>query len=172
MDRADVDTPFVPVAVFAWLATSVSLMPPPSSACPARTMRTDRPCTGFSGSVSYGQSKVKSDFASVTEQSGIRTGDGGFQVEVKGHTDLKGGAITSTQAAVDAGVNSFKSGSLSLSAIQNKADYKGSSYNVSVGFGKKEEGGQKEGGAPKPTDGSYQLTVVKPGGAPGCRHRM
>ncbi len=122
---------------------------------------------GFSGSVSGGQSKIKSDYASVTEQSGIRAGDGGFQVEVKGHTDLKGGAITSTQAAVAAGANSFQSGSLSLSDIQNQADYKGSSYNVSVGFGKKEDGSKKEGEAPKPTDGSYQLTVVKPGGAPG-----
>ncbi|MBB3193723.1 hemagglutinin repeat-containing protein [Roseateles terrae] len=122
---------------------------------------------GFSGSVSGGQSKIKSDYASVTEQSGIRAGDGGFQVEVKGHTDLQGGAITSTQAAVVTGVNSLDSGSLTLSDIQNKADYKGSSYNVSVGFGKKEEGGKKGGEAPKPTDGSYQLTEVKPGGAPG-----
>ncbi|ALV08953.1 hypothetical protein RD2015_4512 [Roseateles depolymerans] len=122
---------------------------------------------GISGSVSGGQSKIRSDFASVTEQSSIRAGDGGFQVDVKGNTDLKGGAITSTQAAVDSGANSFKSGSLTLSDIENKANYQGSSFNVSAGFGKKEDGNKKEGEAPKPTDGSYQLTVVKPGGAPG-----
>ena len=117
---------------------------------------------GFSGSASFGQSKVKSDFASVTEQSGIRAGDGGFQVEVKGNTDLKGGSITSTQAAVEAGANSFKSGSLTLSDIENKADYKGSSFSVSAGFGKK-DGSEKNEGGGKPKDGSYQLMTMKPG---------
>lgn len=117
---------------------------------------------GFSGSASFGQSKVKSDFASVTEQSGIRAGDGGFQVEVKGNTDLKGGSITSTQAAVEAGANSFKSGSLTLSDIGNKADYKGSSFSVSAGFGKK-DGSEKNEGGDKPKDGSYQLMTMKPG---------
>ena len=117
---------------------------------------------GFSGSVSYGQSKVKSDYASVTEQSGIRAGDGGFQVEVKGNTDLKGGSITSTQAAIDAGANSFKSGSLTMSDIENKADYKGSSFSVSAGFGKK-DGSEKNEGGEKPKDGSYQLMTMKPG---------
>ncbi len=117
---------------------------------------------GFSGSVSYGQSKVKSDYASVTEQSGIRAGDGGFQVEVKGSTDLKGGSITSTQAAIDAGANSFKSGSLTMSDIENKADYKGSSFSVSAGFGKK-DGSEKNEGGEEPKDGSYQLMTMKPG---------
>ncbi|ANH68317.1 hemagglutinin repeat-containing protein [Mitsuaria sp. 7] len=117
---------------------------------------------GFSGSASFGQSKVKSDFASVTEQSGIRAGDGGFQVEVKGNTDLKGGSITSTQAAIDAGANAFKSGSLTLSDIENKADYKGSSFSVSAGFGKKDGSDKNEGGE-KPKDGSYQLMTMKPG---------
>ncbi|WP_259375189.1 hemagglutinin repeat-containing protein [Roseateles chitosanitabidus] len=89
---------------------------------------------GVSGNASYGQSKVNSDYASVTEQSGIRAGSGGFQVDVKGNTDLRGGSITSTQAAVDAGANTFKTGSLTLSDIENKADYKGSSFAVSGGF--------------------------------------
>ena len=117
---------------------------------------------GFSGSVSYGQSKVKSDYASVAEQSGIRAGDGGFQVEVKGNTDLKGGSITSTQAAIDAGANSFKSAGLTMSDIENKADYKGSSFSVSAGFGKK-DGSEKNEGGEKPKDGSYQLMTMKPG---------
>ncbi|MDH0864654.1 hemagglutinin repeat-containing protein [Mitsuaria sp. GD03876] len=117
---------------------------------------------GFSGSASFGQSKVNSDFTSVVEQSGIRAGDGGFQVAVKGNTDLKGGSITSTQAAVDAGVNSFKSGSLTMSDIENKADYKGSSFSVAAGFGKK-DGSEKNEGGEKPKDGSYQLMTMKPG---------
>jgi filamentous hemagglutinin len=50
---------------------------------------------GFSASIS--QSKVHNDFASVQEQSGIRAGDGGFQVQVAGNTDLKGGVISSSE---------------------------------------------------------------------------
>ena len=48
---------------------------------------------GASGSLSFSQSKIDSDFASVAEQSGLKAGDGGFQVAVKGDADLKGGAI-------------------------------------------------------------------------------
>jgi len=44
---------------------------------------------GVSGSVSASSSKINSDYASVVEQSGIRAGDGGFQVNVQGDTDLK-----------------------------------------------------------------------------------
>jgi filamentous hemagglutinin len=46
----------------------------------------------------------------VVEQSAIKAGDGGFNVNVKGDTTLTGGAITSTQAAVDGGKNSFSTG--------------------------------------------------------------
>lgn len=56
-------------------------------------------CYGASsvnGSVS--NAKVQGDFARVGEQSGIKAGDGGFQLQVKGGTDLKGGVIGSTQA--------------------------------------------------------------------------
>ena len=40
----------------------------------------------MSGSVSFSQSTINSDYASVTEQSGIKAGDGGFEVKVKGDT--------------------------------------------------------------------------------------
>lgn len=39
---------------------------------------------GFSASASFGQNKVDADFASVTEQSGLFAGDGGFNVNVGG----------------------------------------------------------------------------------------
>ena len=42
------------------------------------------------------------------EQSCIRAGDGGFDVHVKGKTVFKGGAITSTQVAVDEQRNGFE----------------------------------------------------------------
>ncbi len=53
---------------------------------------------------------------------------GGWRLpgNVAGNTDLKGAVIASTQAAVDQGKNSFNTGgSLTLSDIQNSAEYKG-----------------------------------------------
>ncbi|MCL1570823.1 hemagglutinin repeat-containing protein [Xanthomonas nasturtii] len=43
---------------------------------------------GFSASASYSSNKVNGDFASVTEQSGIQAGDGGFNLRVGGNTGL------------------------------------------------------------------------------------
>ncbi|MCU4118902.1 hemagglutinin repeat-containing protein [Variovorax sp. N23] len=43
----------------------------------------------------------KGRYASVTEQSGIQAGDGGFDVKVVGNTNLVGGVIASTDQAVD-----------------------------------------------------------------------
>ncbi len=42
---------------------------------------------GFSASASYSSNKVNGDFASVTEQSGIQAGDGGFNIRVGGNVD-------------------------------------------------------------------------------------
>ncbi|WP_394792401.1 hemagglutinin repeat-containing protein [Rhodoferax sp.] len=90
--------------------------------------------TAMSASASMSKTKVDSDFLSVGTQSGIRAGDGGFQVDVKGNTTLTGGVISSTQAAVDAGVNSFATGgALTLTDIQNQASYSAQSVSVSVG---------------------------------------
>ena len=57
----------------------------------------------------------------VGEQSGIRAGDGGFQVNVKGDTTLVGGAITSTDKAVNEGKNSFTTGGKASLAIPSRA---------------------------------------------------
>jgi len=90
-------------------------------------------CYGSSSaSASFSQAKAGGDYASVVEQSGIKAGDGGFQVTVKGDTQLKGGVITSTQAAIDAGKNSLTTKSITASDIQNKDDYKASGIGVSV----------------------------------------
>ncbi|WP_210394318.1 hemagglutinin repeat-containing protein, partial [Oligella sp. HMSC05A10] len=51
---------------------------------------------GVSGSANYNRSSLNADYASVTEQSGIYAGDGGYQIEVAEHTELIGGLITST----------------------------------------------------------------------------
>ena len=94
-------------------------------------------CYGVStvgGSVAA--AKANGSHASVSEQSGIKAGDGGFDVSVKGHTDLKGGVISSTQAAIDNKKNSFTTASLTTSDIENHSTYKASGYSASgsVGF--------------------------------------
>jgi filamentous hemagglutinin len=42
---------------------------------------------GVSGSISASKSNTHSDYASVTEQSGLKAGDAGFAVKVAGNTD-------------------------------------------------------------------------------------
>jgi hypothetical protein len=88
---------------------------------------------GASGSVSYGQTDVKSDYASVNEQSGIQAGDGGFQINVANNTDLRGGLISSDQSAIENNKNSLTTATLTTNDINNHADYKASSVSVSVG---------------------------------------
>lgn len=90
---------------------------------------------GGGGSLSYNKSNITSDYASVTEQSGIKAGDDGFQVKVGGNTDLKGAVIASTEKAVQDGKNTLVTASLTASDIQNEADYKASAIGVTVGKG-------------------------------------
>jgi filamentous hemagglutinin len=89
-----------------------------------------------SGSVNATHSNIDSDYASVNQQSGIRAGDEGFQVNVRGDTTLIGGAITSTQVAVDQQKNSFRTqGTLTTADIDNKAGYEAKSVGVNLGVG-------------------------------------
>ncbi|MGU3776406.1 hemagglutinin repeat-containing protein [Burkholderia metallica] len=93
-------------------------------------------CTGpssVSGNIS--QQKMNSDYATVVEQSGIKAGDGGYQVDVKGNTDLKGGVIASNDKAVQDGKNSLTTATLTTSDIQNHASYDASSVGISGGYG-------------------------------------
>src|SRR5690606_35302429 len=91
---------------------------------------------GVSVSGSYSQSDINASYASVTEQSGILAGDGGYAISVTGNADLVGGIVTSTQAAEDAGRNRFTTGTLTVSDIENHADYNGSAFGVSGGVGR------------------------------------
>jgi filamentous hemagglutinin len=91
---------------------------------------------GFSGSVNLAKSSINSNYQGTGEQSAIRARDGGFQVEVKGNTNLTGAQITSTQAAIDNNKNSFNTGgTLTTSDLQNKASYEAKSVSVGVGAG-------------------------------------
>ncbi len=89
-----------------------------------------------SGNVNVVQSKINSDYQSVGEQSAIRAGDGGFNVNVQGKTDLIGGQITSTQAAIDNNKNSYeaKQGT-TTSDLNNSASYDAKSVSVGISAG-------------------------------------
>ncbi|WP_230516581.1 MULTISPECIES: hemagglutinin repeat-containing protein [unclassified Janthinobacterium] len=87
---------------------------------------------GASFSASYSQSNMHNDYASVQEQSGIKAGDGGFQIKVGGNTDLKGAVISATEAGkLD---SSLVTATLTHSDIANHAISKGSSVGVSGGM--------------------------------------
>lgn len=98
---------------------------------------------GFSASANISKQKINSDYASVTEQSRIEAGDGGFQIKVKGNTDLKGAAITSSEQAVKDGLNTLTTGTLTTSDIKNHAEYKASSVSLGGGYSVG-NGGMKE----------------------------
>ncbi|WP_454907450.1 hemagglutinin repeat-containing protein [Variovorax gossypii] len=104
----------------------------------------------WSAGVSASSAKASGNFASVKEQSGIKAGDGGFDVDVKGRTDLKGAVIESTQAAVDNARNTFKSASLTTSDIQNFDSYKASGASLGLSV----SGQQPKGEDKKPIPGS------------------
>jgi len=82
--------------------------------------------------INSSQSKVKGNYASVTEQSGLNAGDGGFQLKVKGNTDLKGGVIASSDSAIAEGKNTFATATLTQSDLQNRADASASSSGMSL----------------------------------------
>jgi len=89
-------------------------------------------CTGTSSvSGNVGKSNATGEYLSVVEQSGIKAGDGGFQITVGSNTDLKGGIISSTDAAITDGQNFLDTGTLTTSDLVNKSDANASSS----GFG-------------------------------------
>jgi filamentous hemagglutinin len=91
-------------------------------------------------SASASQSKVHDDYASVQEQSGIKAGDGGFQVHVAGNTDLKGGVISGSEQAIKDGRNGLATGTLSFSDVQNHDSTEASGVNLGMNVGKNQNG--------------------------------
>ncbi len=78
-----------------------------------------------SGSVTQGN--TDSTYRSVQEQSGIYAGQGGFDVNVRGNTDLKGGIVAST---AESDKNRLTTGTLTTSDIENKAEYSSSTSTI------------------------------------------
>ncbi|GAU02137.1 adhesin/hemolysin [Burkholderia stabilis] len=87
---------------------------------------------GGSASFSAQNGHADGNYAGVNEQAGIQAGSGGFDVNVKGNTDLKGAYIGST---ADASKNTLTTGSLTYSDIENHSHYAADSNGFSAGAG-------------------------------------
>jgi filamentous hemagglutinin len=122
-------------------------------------------CYGASsigGSVS--KSKANGDFASVTEQSGIKAGDGGFQINVTGNTDLQAGVIASTGKAITDGKNALSTGTLTTSELQNKDKHAASGFSLSGSV----SGKMRDQSTAKTTESKDAANMKsKPGGSAG-----
>ena len=100
------------------------------------TLDVDLKGAGSSLSVNGGKTDINADYKAVGQQSGIFTSDGGFDLVVEGKTDLIGGAITTTDAAVAAGRNNYTSlGGITTQDIENTTSYEGDAIQVGVSLG-------------------------------------
>ncbi|WP_090143190.1 hemagglutinin repeat-containing protein [Limnohabitans sp. DM1] len=119
---------------------------------------------GYSGSINLAKSSINSDYLSVGEQSAIRAGDGGFQVNVQGNTTLTGAQITSTQAAVDQNKNSYeaKEGTTTTD-LSNSASFSANSVGVGVGTGSLPGQGSKLSSAGFGTDSGNASSTTTAG---------
>lgn len=76
----------------------------------------------------YSEGNIDSDYASVTDQSGIYAGDEGFDIYVEDNTDLKGGIISGDNSDE----NKLSTGTLTYEDIKNEAEYEAGSTGVNV----------------------------------------
>ncbi|WP_241068508.1 hemagglutinin repeat-containing protein [Achromobacter insuavis] len=104
-------------------------------------------CAGASSvSANFGTGKMNSNFQSVTDQTGLWAGDGGFLIDVKNNTTLIGSVIASSDKAVAEGLNKLSTGTLVTQDIKNSASYSANQIAVGGGFGFG-GGASKEGSA-------------------------
>ena len=87
----------------------------------------------LTGNASRGS--MRSDFDSVTLQSGIHAGSDGYEITVKENTRLKGGLIDSV---ANADKNRLTTGTLAWEDMKNSADYKAGGLGIS--YASKDEG--------------------------------
>ncbi len=91
-------------------------------------------------SANAGAGRMQSDFQAVSEQTGLRAGDGGFQIVVKRGATLIGSVIASGDQAVADALNQLNTGTLVAQDLENRADYNASQValggGVALGDGK------------------------------------
>ena len=120
---------------------------------------------GSSLSLNGGKTDINADYKAVGQQSGIFTGDGGFDLVVDGKTTLIGGAITTTDAALAAGLNKYVSkGGIETQDIENTTSYKGDAISVGLSVGNTTGKPQATmNGLGYGTDGDSDSSITKAG---------
>ncbi|WP_321959630.1 hemagglutinin repeat-containing protein [Paraburkholderia tropica] len=114
---------------------------------------------GGSASFTAQNGHAAGDYAGVNEQAGLYAGDGGFNVNVKGNTDLQGGVIDST---ADASKNSLTTGTLTYSDLTNHSHYSATSAGISVGAASSAgSGGKSVGPGSVPGSGGVLPMIVQ-----------
>ena len=122
-------------------------------------------CGGIStASINAAQNRIASNFLSVTEQSGLFAGDGGFQLQVKGNTDLAGAVIASSDKAAAEGRNRLTTAGINTRDLHNAAAYDAQGFSVGITL--------SSAGAPK-SEGNTASTESPrtPGARPGEQSR-
>ncbi|SAK90670.1 cell surface protein [Caballeronia calidae] len=112
---------------------------------------------GGSASFSSQHGDAHGDYAGVEEQSGIHAGAGGFDINVKGNTDLKGGVIASD---ADPTKNSLTTGTLTFSDITNNSNYSASSSGFSAGGSTGAPNSAKANGVTSLSDGGGVAPMI------------
>ncbi len=87
---------------------------------------------GLRGELHAGRSDADMRFASVSEQSGIVAGPGGFDIAVRGTTDLKGGKLSGGEGATSQVVNRLATAAITTSDLENTASATASSSGASL----------------------------------------
>lgn len=85
----------------------------------------------FNASVNAGQQNIRNDYRSVIEQTGLFAGDGGYDIQVGGHTQLDGAAI----AGGEASLNRLGTQSIGYSDLTNYEQTTVSGYSFGLGTG-------------------------------------
>ncbi|EGO65234.1 hemagglutinin repeat-containing protein, partial [Acetonema longum] len=88
---------------------------------------------GTDTNVGFNKGTMDSTYQSVNEQTGLFAGKGGFNITVKDNTTIKG-AVLDSEATPDK--NKLDTGTLTWSAIENRAEYSASSTGVNYAIGK------------------------------------
>ncbi|MEY4712486.1 MAG: hypothetical protein RIS88_1936, partial [Pseudomonadota bacterium] len=88
--------------------------------------------TGLRGDVQAGRSDVDMRWASVSEQTAIVAGEGGFDIAVRGATALKGGKLSGGEGATSHGTNRLTTATVAASDLDNTSSATASSRGVSM----------------------------------------
>ncbi|HHQ4444637.1 TPA: hemagglutinin repeat-containing protein [Aeromonas veronii] len=98
-----------------------------------------------SGYINASRQKIRSDFESVMEQTGVFAGKQGFDIRVGEHTQLNGAVLAGSD---NESKNRLSTGTLGWSDLVNRADYKVESQSVGISGSGGSKGGFSGQGAP------------------------